>query len=100
MRWNFEKWEPDVAARLISMSLCDSRPQKNQLRRHVNAKTEKSVARKAKSNGGSASPKTLSKLVGRKRAYLSNAFHLLTHQFRTVAAATVILIRVQLGVPP
>jgi len=30
MRSNFEKWEPNVVARLISMSLCDWRLQESQ----------------------------------------------------------------------
>src|SRR5437762_4304150 len=47
-RSNFEKWEPNVAARLISMSSCGWRLQKSHLRPHRgNAKTAKSVALKA-----------------------------------------------------
>ena len=46
-RSNFEKWELNVAARLISMSLCGWRLQKSQPRWHrANAKTAKSVAPK------------------------------------------------------
>src|SRR3954469_9437741 len=85
MRSNFEKWEANVAARLISMSLCDWGLQKSQLRRQrANAKASKSVAPKARSKGGSASPKTMSKVCAEGALYWQrvedNAFHL--HQFQ------------------
>src|SRR6266576_5647484 len=52
MRSNFEKWEPNVAARLISMSLCVWRLQESQVRRHrAKAKTAKSVALNPRNDG-------------------------------------------------
>ena len=79
MRSNFEKWEPNVAARLISMSLCDWGLQKSPLRpQRANAKASKSVARS--STVGSASPKTIGKIGAEGALYWQrvedNALHL------------------------
>src|SRR3954469_20186932 len=103
MRSNFAKWETNVAARLTSMSLCDSGLQKSQQRRQrANAKASKSVARKTNPTVDRLLRRRCQKVCAEGALY-ANALRTTLSTYinsRTLAAATVILIRLQLGVPP
>src|SRR5215813_12028929 len=95
----FEKWEPNVAARLISMSSCDWPLQESRLRQHrANAKIARSVELKLRWIGFYEDD---------ERRFAEGAINQAarpqewpTRSEITAPAAIMIFIRAQLGVPP